>query len=614
MMRTMRANAKWVFYILAFSFVGWLAYGQVTEILGPGANVVLKINGREVQIPEYQQAVQRAFEQYRQRRGAAPLTREEERQLQDQVVEQLIQTMLLQDEYRRLGIMATDEEVVAMARSQPPPEVFQLPDFQTDGQFDIAKYQRFLATADQAFLQSLEARYREQIPQVKLAQYITADVYLPDAKLWQLYRDEHDSARVAVVTFWPQQVADADAPVTDAEVERYYEAHRDEYRRPAVAFVSYVAIDRRPNAADSAAALARARRLRAEIGQGRGDSAKFAEVARRESADSGSAAQGGDLGWFKRSQPGFDPAFLAGLRGLAPGQASPPVLSSFGYHLIRIEQARGDSLRARHILIPIELVGEHLDAVEARADSLDRLGSEQTDPAALDSAARRLGLPRERGRVVEGERAFLGGRIVPDVSVWAFEAEPGETSPVIEAQAAYYVFRLDSLVPAGVPPLAEIRPTVLAAARLERKVALVQPRTEDFVRQLRPGEALARAAARHGVPLQTLGPFSRGAPAGFLVRQPLAVGAAFGLRVGEHSGAIHGDGGSFVVEVLSRRSADSAAWLAQRAVQRERLLGQLRQARINAYLSGLRAQATVVDRRREIFRAAPATSAPPVAF
>ncbi|MGH7567848.1 MAG: peptidyl-prolyl cis-trans isomerase, partial [Gemmatimonadales bacterium] len=598
MMRTMRANAKWVFYILAFSFIGWLAYGQVMDILGPGANVVLKVNGHEVQIPEYQQAVQRAYEQYRQRRGAAPLTREEERQLQDQVVEQLIQAALLQDEYRRLGIAATNEEVIAMARSQPPPEVFQLPDFQTDGQFDIAKYQRFLATADPTFLQSLEARYREQIPQVKLAQYVTADVYLPDAKLWQLYRDEHDSVRVAVATFWPQQVADADAPVTDAEVERYYEDHRDEYRRPAVAFVSYVALDRRPNAADTAAALARARRLRAEIGPG-ADSTKFAEVARRESADSGSAAQGGDLGWFKRSQPGFDPGFLAGLRGLGPRQVSPPVLSSFGYHLIRIEQTRGDSVRARHILIPIELVGAHLDAVEARADSLDRLGSEQTDPAALDSAARRLGPPLERGRVVEGERAFLGGRIVPDVSVWAFEAGSGETSPVIEAPAAYYVFRLDSLVPAGVPPLAEVRPTVLQAARLERKAAIVRPRAEGFVRQLRLGEALATAAARHGVPVQTLGPFSRGAPAGFLVGQPLVVGAAFGLRVGERSPAIHGDGGSFVVEVLSRRSADSAAWLAQRAAQRERLLGQLRQARINAYLSGLRAQARIVDRRRE---------------
>ena len=50
MMRTMRSHAKWVFFILATAFIGWLAYGQVMEILGPGTNVVLRVNGRKVSI------------------------------------------------------------------------------------------------------------------------------------------------------------------------------------------------------------------------------------------------------------------------------------------------------------------------------------------------------------------------------------------------------------------------------------------------------------------------------------------------------------------------------------------------------------------------------------
>ena len=60
MLRTMRSNAKWIFYILAIAFIGWLAIGQVSSILGPSGNVVLKVNGKNFQVTEYQQRVQAA--------------------------------------------------------------------------------------------------------------------------------------------------------------------------------------------------------------------------------------------------------------------------------------------------------------------------------------------------------------------------------------------------------------------------------------------------------------------------------------------------------------------------------------------------------------------------
>ena len=66
--------------------------------------------------------------------------------------------------------------------------------------------------------------------------------------------------------------------------------------------------------------------------------------------------------------------------------------------------------------------------------------------------------------------------VIPDVSVWAFEREPGETSPVIEGEAAYYVFRLDSLIPEGIPPLAAVRDQVLSLARVEKKKTLWEGR------------------------------------------------------------------------------------------------------------------------------------------
>lgn len=599
MLRTMRSNAKWVFFILAGAFIMWLGIGQVMDIIGPSGNVVLRVNGTSFQIAEYQQRLQAAFEQYRQQYGTAPITREEEQQLQEQVINQLVQEALLQKEYERLGIRVSDDEVIEAARTSPPPEVMRDPQFQTDGQFDIRKWQQFLATnPDRQLLAQIEAIYREQIPRIKLAQYLTADVYVSDAKLWRIYKDQHDSVRIASLAIWPYQIADS-VPVSDAELRRYIDEHPDEVKRPAVAYVRFVAVPRLPNAADSAAARARVSRIQTELARG----AKFEDVARRESSDTVSGKQGGDLGWIRRDETTFDPQFMQGVRALRPGQVSRPVSTPFGYHLIRVDQARGDSLKVRHILIPVALQGEHLDYVESRADTLERIAAERTDPGALDTAARRLGLQvSPTYQLIQGDRFTLGRYVIPDVSVWAFEAPIGETSPVIEGAPAYYVFRLDSLVPEGVPPLDAIRDQVSRVVRLEKQREIARPRADSLAAALKDAPDLAAAAAARGLEVQRFGPFTRLRPPSYLAREPIVVGASFGLRVRERSGAIAGEGGFFIIESLGRKLADSSAWLAQRDAQRAQLLAAARQARIQQYIEGLRATAKIVDRRNEIFR------------
>src|SRR5216117_4589041 len=118
----------------------------------------------------------------------------------------------------------------------------------------------------------------------KLEEYLTADLYVSDAKLWRTWRDQHESVTVALLAVHPEEIPDSLAPVSDAELERYYGMHRDDFKRPAAAWLSYVELSRVPRAADSAAARAHARALRDEIAGGK---AKFDDVAKRESADSG---------------------------------------------------------------------------------------------------------------------------------------------------------------------------------------------------------------------------------------------------------------------------------------------------------------------------------------
>jgi parvulin-like peptidyl-prolyl isomerase len=609
MMRAMREITKPVFWVVAISFIGWMAYGQITDIVGGGRDVVLKVDGTIVRSQPFQQQYQSTLEQYRRQQGGGRLTREDERQLQDRVADQFIQKILLERAYRRFGITVSDDEIIQAARSSPPPQIMQQvladPTFQTNGQFDITKWQRYISSAGSEFAAQVEQLYRDYLPQRKLEEYLTADVYVSDAKLWRIWRDQHESVTVALLAVHPEDVVDSLAPLSDAALERYYGVHQADFKRPAAAWLSYVELPRIPNAADSAAALAHARALRAEIAGGK---AKFEDVAKRESADSSTGPRGGDLGWAKRTGAGFVAPFAAAVRRLAPGVLSEPVLTEFGLHVIRIDAAKGDSVHLHHILVPIQLQGTHLDAVDARTDTLDRQAADQTDGSRLDSAAHRLNLRLIHApKLIAGERLTLGRSTVPNVSVWAFEARPGETSPVIDAAQASYVFRLDSLEAAGVPPLASIRARVLAAARYEKKKVVARQQTEQAAAALRDAGDLIAAGRARGNRVENLGPFTRvTAPAQF-ARNPVLLGAAFGLRRGERSGVVADETGWFVLQALAHAGADSAAWLKQRDQQRESLLRPVEQARLQQFVAALRADATIVDRRAEIFRPATAS-------
>src|SRR5690606_37578942 len=72
--------------------------------------------------------------------------------------------------------------------------------------------------------------------------------------------------------------------------------------------------------------------------------ADFAALAREHSADPGSAAEGGDLGWASRDT--YVPAFADKLFSMQPGEVSEPVKTDFGYHIIKLEGVRAASGRS----------------------------------------------------------------------------------------------------------------------------------------------------------------------------------------------------------------------------------------------------------------------------
>jgi peptidyl-prolyl cis-trans isomerase D len=595
MLTTMRERTKYIMFILAIAFVGWLVFDVGMGVTGSGqyqgGQNAGTVNRTPIRYQQWMEAERQTSEQWRQQNPGANMSREEQQRLGDGAFEKLVQDLLLQTEWERRGITVTDREIIAAVQNSPPPEVSNSPEFRTEGRFDIDKWRRFLASSaiPTAELQALEQRYRDELPRVKLLRQVTSDVYVSDAKLWQIWRDTHDSLTVRALVVRPDEaVSDASIRTTPQELEAYYRTHQSELRQPARAFMSFVGISKLPEKIDSVNTVTRARVLRDSILRG----ADFAEVARRESADSSTRSQGGELGTFAKGQmvPSFDRAAFS----VPVGQVSEPVITTFGAHLIKVERRTADSATARHILITFDRIGARLDTLESRADSLDRIGSEQTTAGALDSVAQVMHLGINTAPPVTPDRPLLLGRfVVPDVSVWAFEARPGETSPVIENAGAFYVFRLDSVHVEGVPPLAMVEPQLRAAVVREKKRAAAEAIARDASARLARGATMDQVAQQLRLPVETIGPFTRTSTVRLLGVASAAVGSAFRLRVGERSGMLGTDEGFFVVEALRLVRADSTAWAGQKEQQRVQVLDAARRLRVRFFLEGLRAAAKV---------------------
>ncbi len=601
MMQAFRNAAKPIMVLVAITFFAWLVLdlSGITGGTGLLTNTsVGKVNGQSIDARTYQTIVQQSIDT-RQQQTPGSLTLEDQKQVRDQVWDQIIQNRVLDAEYRRRGIRVSEDEIVQAIRNSPLAEFQRVPEFQTDSQFDLGKYQRWLTSSvAQQYLPSLEAQYREELQRAKLLRVVTADVYLSDAALWEQYRDENETAKIALTAIIPRNaVPDSAVKLSDAEVAAYYKAHQDEFARQRTAYLSYVALPRLTTAADTAATLARADSARQEILGG----APFAEVALRESADSGTAAKGGELSEWTRGS--MDPAFDSAAFSLPLKTLSKPVRSQFGFHLIEITSRSGKKAKGRHILFPIEVTGSHRDQLDAQADSLESLAAERTDPAALDTVARALKLKIGKSNPVqEGTKVQLGQFVVPDAAVWAFGAKPGATSPVIETPFAYYVFRLDSLQPAGVPTLAEIRPAVLHAAREARKWDVARKIAKDYLKRVEEGSTMAQAATAMKLAHREFGPFSRVNPP---LTSPLVVGTAFGLEAGQRSGILDTKDGLYVLQSITHEKADSTKFVKELTEYRARAINAARQERVRSYLTALRGAAKIVDNRDKVLQSGP---------
>ena len=208
------------------------------------------------------------------------------------------------------------------------------------------------------------------------------------------------------------------------------------------------------------------------------------------------------------------------------------------------------------------------------------------------------------GPVQEGTKVQLGNYVVPDAAVWAFGgARPGASSPVIETPFAYYLFRLDSLRPARLPTLAEIRPAVEHAAREKKKWTIARQIAARYLKRVGEGSTLEQAAEAMKLAHREFGPFSRVNPP---LTSPMVVGAAFGLEAGQRSGILDTEDGLYVLQTVAHTKADSSKFVKELDQYRARAISAARQERVRSYLAALQSAAKIVDNRDKVLQSGPA--------
>ena len=236
MMQQLRKSTKVIMVLVSITFVGLMVFEWGMDLSGrssrQGTGTSLgSVDGTDISVDDYQRQYQILYEEA-SARAPEGLSREQLEQIEQQAWNDVVDLTLLRHEAERRGLRVTDSELVEYIRYNPPPEVAAMPAFQTEGQFDLAKYQAALAdpALEQTWLE-YERQLRSTLPIQKLQEQVIAGTIVTEAEARQVYRDRNERAKIEYIHLDPQILArDAAAGVTDADIRTYYDEHAEFYR------------------------------------------------------------------------------------------------------------------------------------------------------------------------------------------------------------------------------------------------------------------------------------------------------------------------------------------------------------------------------------------------
>jgi peptidyl-prolyl cis-trans isomerase D len=375
MFDAIRNHKRWLMFILlvlifpSFVFFGVQGYSRFME----GDNALAKVGRQPINPQELEAAMRERTEQLRQMFGGQFDTKMfDTPEARKAMLEQLVNQRVLAAEVNRSGILVSDSKLYET--------ISAIPDLQKDGKFDYERYKTLLAQRGMNE-QIFESRLRADMGTQRVTDSIADSAFVPAAVIEQLVRANEQSIEVQELAFKPVDFAAQVKPtpealkvyydsnknlfetvesvsaeyvvltsdtvsksiaISDAEVKNYFDQNQARFGTEEQRQARHILIAAGKDAkdADKAAAKAKAQALLQQLKK---DPTAFAKLAKENSLDPVSAANGGDLGFFGRGamvKPFEDAAFA-----LKPNELSEIVQSDFGFHIIQLTAVKPASVK-----------------------------------------------------------------------------------------------------------------------------------------------------------------------------------------------------------------------------------------------------------------------------
>ena len=385
--------------------------------------------------------------------------------------------------------------------------------------------------------------------------------------------------------------AEAGVQVTQDDLRAYYDQHRDQYRTPEQVKVSHILIktplpgpDGKVDEKGVAEALHRAEDLLKQLKGG----AKLEDLASKYSEDTGSAKQGGSIGWIGKGQtvPEFEKAAFS----LPKGQISELVKSSYGFHIIRVDDKQDAHMKTldevKADIEPILKQQKGQQAAEKQAEALLK----QARAGSLDAAAAEQHIPVITSDFFSRKDMLPGlgpATQFMDAVFAATEKSPPDVAP---ASQGIVVFQLLAVKPAATPTFEEIRSRVEEEFKNERSSILLSQKVQELSDRAKKDHDLRRAAKELGATVKTSDfvlPDGQVPDVGSMAGQ---ASVAFNMKPGEISGPINSGGNGVVLAVLENQKPADADFASKRDQLRDQLLQGKQQELFGLFVSSLRDQ------------------------
>lgn len=596
LMKSMRNSMKTILLILVFAFILTIVldWGMGGFQSSAPQGVIAKVDGQSIHYEEFSSRLQNELAAYREQSGSDPEGYQLQ-QLETRVFDNLVQQRLLNEEVRAVKLNATDQEIIDEIFNNPPMELRQNEAFRdSTGAFDMQRYQAALNNPGAGeFWASVEEYLRTTLPMRKLDNLLRATAVVSDQEVRAEFMKRQLKAQAEYLLVPANDFLASVANPSDAEIKAYHKAHEEEFKEPEKRIIEYVLLNFAATRADSQAVEEQVREILAEARGG----ADFAELARLNSQDPGSAVQGGDLGFFARGamvKP-FEDAAFAG----KPGDIVGPVASQFGLHIIKVGERKTEEgeekVQASHILFKYEMSPRTREALQEEAAYVAEAAKEQD----LKSIATAENIKVERTEPFTAGGFIPGIGMEPRLSGFVFRSSEGTVSDVIYTERGYIVVRVADIIPEHVKSWSDARETITAKLKNDKAMALAKEKCQSLYEQARSTGSLAGAAAQIGAQVQQAAEFTFSSYVAGVGREPGFVGAAFGLQPGAISQPVEGTRGYYLIKLLNKNSINEQEFETQKESLRAQLMQRKQQSIFGQWYTGLKDKAEIKDFRKD---------------